>query len=144
MVRLQDSILECLHYHTFSNMFFDRISKAYCAWILSCSSLRVGIKLIVKPIFSTFRLFSPIFFIAHQTWLGLPHPSIANIPQCVCTHPINPMSIHFLHYAHGNKCIWTHDAICDTFTTIAWDVGFHMGWEQLHVLPSTTFNSICW
>jgi hypothetical protein len=46
-------------------------------------------------------------------WLGLPHPSIAGFPLCVCTHPIN-----LLCCAHGNKCMRTHDAICDTFSTI--------------------------
>jgi len=30
-----------------------------------------------------------------------------------------------------------------TFAMIAWDVSFHMGWEQLHAFPSTTFNSFC-
>jgi hypothetical protein len=59
--------------------------------------------------------------------LGLHHPSIAGIFQCVCTHPINPMGIHFLRCVHGNKRITTHDAICDTFVAIAQYVGFHMG-----------------
>jgi len=72
---------------------------------------------------------------------GLPHPSIIGIPWCVCTHPIDPMDIHFLCYVHGNKRIGTHDAICDTFIVIARDVGFHVWQEQLHVLPSSTFNS---
>jgi len=47
------------------------------------------------------------------------------------------MGIHFLCYAHGNKHIGTHDVI----RTIMWDVNFLMGQIQLHVLPSTTFNS---
>ncbi len=75
--------------------------------------------------------------------LGLPNPSIASIPRCVCTHPIHPMGIHFLRCAHGNKRIGTHDVICDTFATITQDVGFHVGRKQLHALPSTTFNSFC-
>jgi hypothetical protein len=72
--------------------------------------------------------------------LGLPHPSIASIFRCVCTHPINPMGIHFLRCVHVNECIGTHDAICNTFATIMRDAGFHAGQEQLHVFPSTTFN----
>jgi hypothetical protein len=51
------------------------------------------------------------------------------------------MGIHFLHYAHGNERIKTHDAIHDTFATITQDVGFHVGREQLYALPLTTFNS---
>jgi hypothetical protein len=51
------------------------------------------------------------------------------------------MGIHFLCYVHGNECIKTHDAIRDTFATIAQDASFHVGQKQFHVLPSTTFNS---
>jgi hypothetical protein len=46
------------------------------------------------------------------------------------------MGIHLLHCVHGNKRIGTHDAIHYTFAAIVWDVGFHMGQEQIHVLPS--------
>jgi hypothetical protein len=50
------------------------------------------------------------------------------------------MGIHLLCCAHGNNCIGTHDAIRNTFATIARDVGFHVRRKQLHVFPSTTFN----
>jgi hypothetical protein len=50
------------------------------------------------------------------------------------------MGIHFLRYVHGNERTKTHDAIHNTFATIAWDVGFHVGWKQLHVLLLTTFD----
>jgi len=75
-------------------------------------------------------------------WLGLPNPSIVGIPWCV--HPIDLMGIHFLCRVHGNEHTITHDAICDTFVAITRDAGFHVGWEQLHALPSTTFNPFCW
>jgi hypothetical protein len=51
------------------------------------------------------------------------------------------MGIDLLHCAHGNERTRTHDVIHDTFVTIVQNVGFHMGREQLHVLPSTTFKS---
>jgi hypothetical protein len=51
------------------------------------------------------------------------------------------MGIHFLCYVHGNELTWTHDAIHDTFVAIVWDVGFHVGQEQLHAFPLNTFNS---
>jgi hypothetical protein len=54
------------------------------------------------------------------------------------------MDIHLLHCAHGNEHMGTHDAVCDTFVAIAQDVGFHVGWKQLHALPLTTFNSFHW
>jgi hypothetical protein len=75
--------------------------------------------------------------------LGLPHPSIASIPQCVCTHPIDLMGIHLLHCAHDNEHTGTHDAIRDTFVTIVRNFGFDKRPKQLHVLLSTTFNFFC-
>jgi hypothetical protein len=60
-------------------------------------------------------------------WLGLPHLSIASLPQCVCTYPINLMGIHLFCCAHGNKRSSTHDAIHETFAAIVWNVSFHMG-----------------
>ncbi len=59
----------------------------------------------------------------------------------VCTHPINPVAIDLLCCVYGNESIRTHNVICDTFVAITRDASFHVGWEQLHVLPSTTFNS---
>jgi hypothetical protein len=53
------------------------------------------------------------------------------------------MGIHFLRCVHGNEHTKTHDVVRDTFVAIVQDVGFHVGEEQLHVLPSTTFNSSC-
>jgi hypothetical protein len=50
------------------------------------------------------------------------------------------MGIHLLRYAHGNECTRTHDAIHDTFVAIARDARLHVGQQQLHLLPSTTFN----
>jgi hypothetical protein len=42
MVQFQDSILEHLHHHTFSIMFFDGTSETHCAQILSCFGPKVG------------------------------------------------------------------------------------------------------
>ncbi len=76
MVQLQNSILEHLHHHTFSNMFSKRILEAHRAWLSSSSSPRVGIWLIIRPIFPTFRLSFPVFSITLCMQLGLPHPSM--------------------------------------------------------------------
>ncbi len=79
---------------------------------------------------------------SNMTWTT---PSInCRYPWCVCTHPIDIMGIHFLHCVHGNKWTGTHDVVRDTFVTIAWDAGFHVGRKQLHVLPSNMFNSSRW
>ncbi len=122
MVQLQDSISEHLHHHTLSNMLSDGTSKAHRARILSCSGPRASVWFVARPIFSTFQLSSPVF----HTQFGLPHPSIIGIFWCVCTHPIELMDIHLLCCAHGNEHTKTHDAIYNTFTTIAWNVGFHV------------------
>jgi hypothetical protein len=59
----------------------------------------------------------------------------------VCAHiPLTLWVSIFLHYVHGNEHIRTHDAIHNTFATIAQDASFHMGRKQLHAFLSTTFN----
>ncbi len=125
-------------------MVFNGTFETHCVRILSCASPRAGTWVIVQQVFPTFRLFSSKFSTKLHTWLGLPHPSIIGILQCVCTHPINLMGIHLLLCAHGNEHTGTHDAICNTFVAITWDVGFHVGREQLHAFPSTTFNYSHW
>jgi len=77
--------------------------------------------------FPNLLIIFPNFFHNVLDTTHISHISIANLPQCVCTHPINPMGIHLLHCAHGNEHKATHDAICDTFVAIAWDANFHMG-----------------
>jgi hypothetical protein len=62
----------------------------------------------------------------------------------MCTHPIDPMGIHLLHYTHGNKQMRTQDGIHNTFVIIAWNIGFHVGWKQLHALLLNTFNFSHW
>jgi hypothetical protein len=54
------------------------------------------------------------------------------------------MGIYLLCYIHNNEHTRTHDAIRNTFITIARDVNFHMGWKQLHSFFSITFNSFRW
>jgi hypothetical protein len=44
---------------------------------------------------------------------------------------------------HDNKHTGAHDEVHYTFATIMQDVGFHMKQEQLHAIPSITFNSSC-
>jgi hypothetical protein len=140
MVQFQDSISKFLNHYTLFNMFFDETFEAHYAWILSCYGPRVSAWLTSQLIFLTFWLFSLIFYTTFCIQFTLPHPSIASIPRCVCTHPINPIGIHFLCFAHGNECIGTHDIIRDIFVAIARDASFHVGREQLHALPSITLN----
>jgi len=128
MVQFQNSISKCLHHHNLSNMFFNKISKAHYAQILSSFGLRVHVWLTIWLVFPTFQLSSLIYATTFWTRLGLPHHSIINIFWCVCTCPINPMGIHLLYCTQGNKRMGTHHVAHDTFVAIAWNVGFHMGW----------------
>ncbi len=60
----------------------------------------------------------------------------------MCPHPIDPMGIHLLHYAHGNEHTRTY-VVRNTFAAIMRNAGFHMGWKQLHAFFTTTHNSFC-
>jgi hypothetical protein len=99
-------------------MLSDGIFEAHCAQILSCYGPRVGVWFITWSVFPTFWLSSPFLSTTLRTWLGLPHPSIASIFQCVCTHPIDPMGIHLLCCVHGNERIGIHDAIYITLSPL--------------------------
>jgi hypothetical protein len=111
MVQVQNSI-------SLSNMLFDETFEAHRAQILSCSGLGAGVWFTTQLIFLTFQLFSLICCTSLHTRLGLPHPLITSIPQCVCTHPIDLMGIHLLHCAHSNEHTGTHDVIHNTFSAI--------------------------
>ncbi len=143
LIQFQDCISECLHHHTFANILFDGTFENHCVWILSCYGPKVSIWFTTWPIFPTFWLFFSFFSIAFCMRLWLPHPSITCIPWCVCAHPIDLMGIHLLCCVHDNECTGTHDAIHNTFVTIGQNVSFCVGREQLHALPSITFNSFC-
>jgi len=96
MVWPQDSILERLHHHTLFNILFDKIFQTHCAQILSCFGPKVGFWLTTQPTFPTFQLSSPSFCTMLQMQLRLPHPSIASILWCMCTHTIDVTLSTFL------------------------------------------------
>jgi hypothetical protein len=76
--------------------------------------------------------------ISNMTWIA---PSLNyRYPSMHVHTSINFKGIHLLRCVHGNKRTRTHDVVYDTFATITWDVSFHMGWKQLHVLVLNTFN----
>jgi hypothetical protein len=149
MVWLQDSILKRLHHLTFFSMFFDKIFETQHVRILSCFGLKACTWLIVWPTFLTFQFFSPSFSIAFRTRLGLPHPSITYIFWCMCTHPIDVSFVLLLHCTHGNECIGTHDAICDTFVAIhemstsLWDENNYTHFFQPCCIPFVDELTLC-
>jgi hypothetical protein len=141
MIWFQNFILQCLHHNTFWSTLSNMIFEAHYAQILSCSNPRASAWLTIQPIFPSIQLTSMVFSIVLWIQPGVPHPSITNILWCVCTHPIDLMGMHVLCCVHGNERITTHGIVHNTFATIAQDVGFHVGWKQLHVLLLIMFNS---
>jgi len=101
MVWFQDSILKCLRHYTLFSMLFDRISKAHYAWILSCSSLRVGAMFIVQTNPLNLSIFFPNFFhsTSNVTWIT---------PSFNCKYP--SMRVHTSHrpcgYSYITLCSW--------------------------------------
>jgi hypothetical protein len=77
--------------------------------------------------FPKLLIISLVFSTTLWIQLGLAHPSIVGVFWCMCTHLIDPMGILLLRCAHGNERTRTHDAIHETFATIVWDAGFHVG-----------------
>jgi hypothetical protein len=143
MVWLQNSILKHLHHHTLSNMFFNKIFETHHVHIFSCYGLGANIWFTTWLVFLTFQLSSLIFCTMFHMWFELPHPSIVGIFH-VCAHiPLTLwVSTSYMLFM-ANKHMGTHDAVRNTFAVIVRDVGFHVGWEQLHALPSIMFNSTC-
>jgi len=76
MVRLQNSILECLHHHTFSSMLFNMISKTRCAQILSCFGPKAGV--LVYDLINLPNLLIIFSIQMLEMGLGLPHPTTTN------------------------------------------------------------------
>jgi hypothetical protein len=134
------------HLKTFTPSYFFQYTFRWNIWDLSCLNFIMFLPKSRCLAYSLINLFNlskknSFFSITLQTQLGLSHPSIASIPQCVYTYPINPMDIHFLWCTHDNECKWTHDTIHNTFITIVKNASFHVGQEQLHAFLSTMFNS---
>jgi hypothetical protein len=50
------------------------------------------------------------------------------------------MGIHLLHCTHGGERIASHNAIQDAFVSIVRDAGFHILWEQTHILRPPSFQ----
>ncbi len=142
MIQLQDSISEHLHHHTISSMFFDGTFEAHHAQILSCYGPRASAWLTSSTSLPNLLIIFPNFLhnIWYMTW---------TTPSFNYRHPL--MCVHTSHWLYGDWplmfCSWqwthieTHDAIRNTFATIGWNIGFHVGQKQLHALLSTTFNS---
>jgi hypothetical protein len=90
--------------------------------------------MIIPNLSIIFPNFLHITLVYHILQLQVSFNACAHIPSTLWVFT-------FYVCTHGNKRIGTHDAICDTFDAIVRDASFRVGQEQLHALPSTTFNS---
>jgi hypothetical protein len=120
--------------------FFNIISKLSSNYhyirLKSCASPNLGAWISIYLVIPWFKMASNILSSTLNTRLGLPHPTTRGISWCICGQPIDPTRIHLLHCDHGGKCIATHDAVWNYFTSIIRDVGFHVLHQQTHVLPT--------
>jgi hypothetical protein len=105
MVQLQDSILKCLHHHT----FFYHVLQ-HDIWGPLCSNFIMfwpkGKHLAYSLTnLSSLSIIIPSFLhtTLYITWIT---PSFNCKHPSMCIHTfINPMGIHLLHCAHGNECM---------------------------------------
>jgi len=137
----EENILENMLKHSFSSIVSELFSNYHCAWLKSYAGSGLGVWFFAHPIIPCFKMAFDIFSLTLCIKLGLPHPKACGLSQFICGQAINLIGIHLLHYVHGGKRTTTHDAIQDSFTPIARDVGFHVSHEQTHVLPMPTLQS---
>jgi len=121
---------------SFSNMISKLSSNCHHVRLKSYASPSLGVWLFVYLIIPWFNMASNIFSSTLYTKLGVHHPTVHGISQCICGQPIEPIRIHLLHCDHGGEHIATQDAVWDFFTSITKDVRFHVWHEQTHVLPT--------
>jgi hypothetical protein len=77
----------------------------------SCASPRADVWLLILLTTSTFHLSSTHFFTTLCTYLGLPHPTIAHLSQCLCCHPIDDLNTYLFQYRCKGERIITHDTL---------------------------------
>lgn len=106
----------------------------------SCMGLGPGACLFTCLIIPAFHLPYDVFSFALCTRLGLLHSLALGVTHCICGRPLNLAGTHLLHCSHG--CEWTasHDVVQNVFSSIAWDVRFHVSHEQTMSFHAFPFN----
>ncbi len=91
-----------------------------------------------------FHLLSNVFSSTMLTKLSLPHPLILGLTHYIsCGELLDPLGIHLFQCAYGGERIASHDAVWDAFASIVRNAGFHVLWEQTHILPLPFLQSSC-
>jgi hypothetical protein len=111
----------------------------HCIQLKSCVNLGLGAWFFVCPTFHPLEWpLTSLFIITHQIGLLSSYDSWF-FSMHMWLVGIDSIRTHFLCCARGGECTATHDAVWDSFTTIAWDVGFHVLHEQIHVFLTPFF-----
>ncbi len=106
---LQESFLESMHKHSFSNMILKLSLNCHHIQLRSCACPSLIAWIFICPIISSFRMAFNIFSLALQTRLGFPHPMVHGFSQCIYGQVIDPRGIHLFCCAHGGEHRATHD-----------------------------------
>jgi hypothetical protein len=148
MIWLQDSILERLHHLTFSIMLSDMISKTHSVRIIM---FRPRGRHLVYSLINRLNLSIVFPFFSTMLWtrFGLPHPSIIGIPRCMCTHPIDAMSVHLLHCAmamSAQELMMQFATLCCHYTRCQLPCGTiittRTSFNHVPLLSSTSWNCV--
>jgi hypothetical protein len=79
----------------------DFISLAFRAYIHSCSSKRVKLRLVVKPSISSFCITHSIFTSTLRFHFGLIQPSTSSFLMCECGHGLDASVTHLTRCPFG-------------------------------------------
>jgi hypothetical protein len=133
--RFQEIISERMHDHSLFKIIFDMSFDLHQTHLRSCAGPGVAAWLFVLLVIPCFYLPSNVFSSTLSIKLNLPHPLTLGLTHYVCGEPLDPLGIHLLRCAHGGEKTTSHDVVRDAFASIVKDAGFHVLWEQTHILP---------
>ncbi len=92
----------------------------------------------------------PGFSTTLQIQFGLPHPLIASILRCVCTHPIDLMGMHLLRCVHGKTNLQkpmmqfvTPLLPLQGMLVSMWGENIYMRFLQTHSIPPFNKSTLC-
>jgi hypothetical protein len=111
VIQLQKTISKRLHDYSFSNIILNMSFDSHWTCLKSYARPSVETWLYACLVISCFCLPSNVFPSTLQTKLNLPHPLALGLTHCIYAQPLNPIGIHLLCCAHGEKKTTSHDAI---------------------------------
>ncbi len=126
MNHFQESILESMHKHSFSNIISKLFLNCHCIWLRSYVVLSSSVWLFTY--LTILFLGWPLTFCFEHYTLNQasPIPRFESFFQCKCHQVVDLTRIHLLHLCSWGEHTTKHDAIQDFFVSIVWDVGFHV------------------